>query len=146
MGLRDISIRKFRPEDSKAVAKIINSALLNANNDDDYAEITPKFILTLSNERKMYVAINDNVIVGTASIDNDTISSIFVDEQHHNQKIEEALISLMEEIAANNGFKLIKLKANITAESLYERLGYSSKGEASANELGRHIFMEKYLF
>lgn len=146
MGLRDISIRKFRPEDSKAVARIINSALLNTSIDGNYAEVTPKFILTLSNERKMYVAINDNMVVGTASIDNDTISAVFVDEQYHNQKVEEALISLMEEIAANNGFKLIKLEADAAAERLYERMGYNSKGEALSNRLGGYILMEKYLF
>lgn len=146
MGLRDISIRKFRPEDAKAVTKIINSNLINTSNDGNYAEVAPKFILTLSNERKMYVALNDNTVVGTASIDNDTISAVFIGEQYHNQKVEEALIGLMEEIAANNGFKLIKLEAGVAAEKLYERLGYSSKGEVSSNELGRNILMEKYLF
>lgn len=145
MGLRDILIRKFRPEDAKAIAKIISNCMLEENNGDNNAEVTLKYVLKLSNERKMYVAINDNVIVGTASIEHDTISNIFIDAQYNNQRIEEALISLMEEIAANNGFRLIRLEASIGAEKLYERLGYSAKGEASSNELGKHVFMEKYL-
>lgn len=145
MGLRDILIRKFRSEDAKAVAKIISNSLLTLNNNDSNVEITPKSVLTLSNKRKMYVAVDDNMIIGTASIEHDTISAIFVDAEHQNLKIEEALISLLEEIAANNGFKLIKLEASITAEKAYEKLGYSTTKEVSNYELGKYVVMEKYL-
>ncbi|OGO78986.1 MAG: hypothetical protein A2Y23_14665 [Clostridiales bacterium GWB2_37_7] len=146
MSLRDLSIRKFRTEDARTVAKIINNSLLDANNNDANEEVTPKFVLTLSNKRKMYVALNDDgKIVGTASIDFDTIYSVFVDVHFHNQGVEEAMLKLLEEIAANNGFGLIKLEAGINDKKLYEKLDYNTVGELSTNEFGQCILMEKYL-
>lgn len=136
MSLRDLNIRKFRTEDAKAVAKIITSSQM---------EVTPKAVLTLSNKRKMYVALDDNRIVGTASIDYDTILGVFVDLQYRNQGVEDALVSLLEEVAENNGFKHIKIEAGTDAVKLYERLGYKAMDEVSSNELGQFALMEKYL-
>lgn len=136
MSLRDLNIRKFRTEDAKAVAKIITNSQM---------EVTPKAVLTLSNKRKMYVAVDDNRIVGTASIDYDTILGVFVDLQYRNQGVENALVRLLEEIAENNGFKHIKIEAGTDAAKLYEKLGYKAMGEVSSNELGEFTLMEKYL-
>lgn len=136
MSLRDLNIRKFRTEDAKAVAKIITNS---------HMEVTPKAVLTLSNKRKMYVAVDDNRIAGTASIDYDTILGVFVDLQYRNQGVEDALVRLLEEIAENNGFKHIKIEAGADAAKLYEKLGYKAVDEVSSNELGQFTLMEKYL-
>ncbi|MDF2520700.1 MAG: acetyltransferase family protein [Clostridia bacterium] len=136
MSLRDLNIRKFRTEDAKAVAKIITNSQM---------EVTPKAVLTLSNKRKMYVAVDDNRIVGTASIDYDTILGVFVDLQYRNQGVENALVRLLEEIAENNGFKHIKIEAGTDTAKLYEKLGYKAMDEVSSNELGEFTLMEKYL-
>lgn len=145
MSLRDLTIRKFRTEDSKAVSKIISSSLLAENNDEAAATITPKFILALSNKRKMYVAVYENVIVGTASIEHDTIYTIYADVEYRGQGIEEAMLGLMEEIAANYGFKLIKLEGRVAEQKLYEKLGYIVSGEHTQSELGENVLMQKYI-
>lgn len=144
MGLRDLKYRKFRTEDARAVAKIITNSLLEVKDNDNQEEVTPKAVLTLSNKRKMYVVLNDDgKIIGAAGIDFDTIYTVFVDKQYQNQGVYEALISLLEEIAANNGFARTKLVAGIHDQKRYEKLGYSVVGEAEANEFGSCIMMEK---
>jgi|GEM_PF-4840110 len=142
MGLRDLTVRKFRTEDAKAVAAIINSSLQSSGGS---AEITLKHVLTLSNNRKMYVALNDHTIVGTASIDYDTIQVIYVREEYQNQSVEEALIKLLEEIASNNGILHVKLEADKSEQGLYKRLGYSTTEETTESELGEFAIMEKFL-
>jgi ribosomal protein S18 acetylase RimI-like enzyme len=147
MSIRDLSVRKFRTENARTVARIINSNLLDVNNNENQEEVAPKLVLTLSNKRKMFVAVNDDgKIVGTASIDHDTIYTVFVDVDYHNQGVEEALLNLLEEITANNGFGLIKLVARINTQKLFEKLGYNIQGEAAADEFGESVIMEKYLF
>lgn len=144
MSLRDLTFRKFRTEDARTVAKIINSSLLDAKDHGKQEEVTPKAVLTLSNKRKLYVALNDDgKIIGAAGIDFDTIYTVFVDVEFHNQGVYEALISLLEEIAANNGFDRTKLVAGIHEQKRYEKLGYSVVGEVEANEFGPCIMMEK---
>lgn len=145
MSVRDISIRKFRTEDAKAVANIFNSCIHNPDKNESDVQITPKYILTLSNKRKMYVALADHKIIGAAGIDHDRIYTVFVDKGHNNKGTLEGLVSLLEEIADNNGVQHIKLEAAMGTQKLYERLGYNNTQETVANELGEFVVMEKYL-
>ena len=153
MDLRNVAMRKFRTEDAEVVSKIIRNNLLNKDN-KDYSEevikhandqITPKFVLSMSNKKKMYVAVEEGVVAGTASIDFDTISNIFVDEQYYIKGIDKMLISFLEEITANNGIKLVKLVTTVSVQKRYEKLGYDTIEEIEAGEFGKEIIMERYL-
>lgn len=153
MDKRNIATRKFRTEDAEAVSNIIRNNLLNVNSRDyseeviksAYEKFTPKYILTLSNKKKMYVAVDDRTVIGTAAIDFDTISNVFVEAQFHSKGIDKALISLLEEIAANNGIKHIKIVATLTVQKRYEKLGYEIVEEVQSDEFGKEILMERFL-
>lgn len=153
MDVRKITIRKFRPQDGEAVSNIIRDNLIKINSKDysqsviDYmCELyTPTYLRQISNKRKIYVAINNEVVVGTASIDNDTIYTVFVDTQYHRKGIAKKLINLFEEIVDNNGIRLLKVQASITSQKFYEKLGYSKVGEEESDQYGKSIIMEKYL-
>ncbi|MGB7604828.1 MAG: GNAT family N-acetyltransferase [Lutisporaceae bacterium] len=149
----DISLRRFKEQEAKKVSSIIQNNLLQINS-KDYPEkvinkmcetFTPGYIIKMSKQRKMYVALIGDMIVGTASIEDDTIYTVFVDVKYHGKGIGEKLISLLEEIAANNGIQLVKLPASITALKFYERLGYCAVSEVESEEFGKDIIMEKYL-
>lgn len=153
MDIRNVTIRKFRTEDAEAVSKIIRNNLLNEHS-KDYSEaaakraaeqFTPRFVLTMSNKKKMYVAVEDGLVIGTASIDFDMISDLCVDVEYHSKGIDKMLISLLEEIAANNGIKLVKLVATSTVQKRYEKLGYDVVDKIESDELGKEIIMERYL-
>lgn len=152
MDSRNVTMRKFRTEDAGAVSNIIKSNLLSENNEDYSEEIikqaddkfTPKYVLTLSNRKKMYVATEDGGIVGTAAIDHDTISNVFIKLEYHSLGVDKMLISLLEEIADNNGLKPVKLVTATTLKNRYEKFGYDLIGEIETEELGKQIIMEKY--
>jgi Holliday junction resolvasome RuvABC ATP-dependent DNA helicase subunit len=145
-------MRKFRTEDAGAVSNIIKNNLLGENNKDyseeiatqAYERFTPKYVLTLSNKKRMYVAVEDGAVVGTAAIDHDTISNVFIKLQYHSLGIDKMLISLLEEIADNFGLKPVKLVTATTLQKRYEKVGYDLIGEIETEELGKQIVMEKY--
>ncbi|HYE09444.1 MAG TPA: GNAT family N-acetyltransferase [Patescibacteria group bacterium] len=153
MDLRNVTMRKFRTEDAVAVSKIIRNNFMDVNSKDYSEEVaqrandqfTPKFVLSMSNKRKMYVAVEDGIIVGTASIDFDTISNIFVDIEYHSKGIDKMLISLLEEIADNNGLRLVKLVAAASVQKRYEKLGYDTVEEIESEMFGKEILMQRYL-
>jgi GNAT superfamily N-acetyltransferase len=144
MSLRGLTIRKFRTENARKVAAIISNSL-EAAGINYPEEVTPKLVLNISNNRKMFVALKENTIVGTACIDHDVIAYVFADEQYKNQGVESALTSLLEEVADNNGIRQIRLEALKGTEKIFEKLGYSLTDEVASNEFGSCVIMEKYL-
>jgi len=153
MKVNNISLREFRVEDAEVISKIIRTNLIQVNS-RDYSEsvisnmygiFTPSFIIEVSEKRKMYVALDGEKIVGTASIEGDTIYTVFVDTEYHGKGIGRKLMECLEEIAANSGLQSVKLPASITAKKFYERLGYYALYEVETEEYGRDIIMEKSL-
>lgn len=153
MDIRNVTIRKFRTEDAGRVSNIIRSNLVDVNNKDypeatlklAYDQFTPKYVLTLSNNNKMYVAVEEGTIVGTACIDHDVISNVYVDFQYDGKGIDEMLINLLGEIADNFGLRPVKLVTTTLLQRRYERLGYNLVEEIEIVEFGKQIIMEKYL-
>lgn len=153
MDIRNVTIRKFRTEDANRVSNIIRTNLVEANNKDypeaalklAYDQHTPKYVLTLSNNNKMYVAIEENVIVGTACIDHDVISNVYVDFQYDGKGIDEMLVNLLAEIADNFGLRPVKLITTTSLQRRYERIGFDLVEEVEIVEFGKQIIMEKFL-
>ena len=150
----DISIRKFEKKDAKAVSGIIRGNLTAAGC-KDYSETvinhmyevySPEYISKLSQWRKVYVALADDVVVGTAGLEGDTIHDVFVAAEYHNKGIGKKLMELLEEIASNVGMGSVKVTAGTGTRQFYERLGYKAVGEAESEEAGTGIIMEKMIF
>lgn len=139
----DITVRKFREKDAEAVVRLICDKLHKTGENDIAEKFTPRYVRALSNQGKTYVGLYDGQVVGTASIDFDTISAVFADLRYPGKGIEEKLLSLMEEVAANNGMNILKLHANPADRSLFERLGYSYAEEITSEEFGKEILMHK---
>lgn len=149
----DVTVRKFRESDAEAVSELIRRNLTEVNCKDYpesvvksmYEAFTPKYIRTLSNKRKMYVALYDDKVIGTASLDYDTVYTVFVDVDYHRKGVGRKLMELLEEIAANNGLSTLQLPASITARKFYEKLGYQFVKQVESEENGIGLIMEKYL-
>ena len=153
MNLRNLSIRKFRETDAERVSNIIRDNLTHVNCKDYPEDViqymhelhSPKYLRSISNKRKVYVALCEDVVVGTASIDDDVIYTVYTDIRYHRKGIGKKLMDLLEEIASNNGLRVVKLYASITAQKFYEKLGYIKIGEENSAEFGKGIIMEKHL-
>lgn len=153
MNLRKLSIRKFRETDAERVSNIIRDNLTHVNCKDYPEDVinymvelhSPKYMRSISNKRKVYVVVCEDVVVGTGSIEDDIIYTVYTDIRYHGKGVGKKLMSLLEEIAANNGLRVVKLYASITAQRFYEKLGYIKIGEENSPEFGKGIIMEKHL-
>lgn len=146
-------IRDFIDEDSGRVSSIIKENLINVNI-RDYPEkiiknmsriFTPEYISSISKIRKVYVVVEGNKIIGTASLDQDTIYTVFIDIHHHNKGIGKFLIDFIERIALDSGTTSIKLPSSITAKGFYEKLGYHALEIIESEDFGKDIIMTKNL-
>jgi predicted N-acetyltransferase YhbS len=153
MDIRNVTIRKFRTEDASRVSNIIRSNMVDENNKNypeaalklAYDQFTPKYVLTLSNNHKMYVAVEEGTIVGTACIDHDVISNVYADFQYDGKGIDEMLVNLLVEIADNFGLRPVKLVTTTLLQRRYERLGFNLVEDVEIVEFGKQIIMEKFL-
>ncbi|NUU61247.1 GNAT family N-acetyltransferase [Paenibacillus agri] len=146
-----IKIREFTKEDSQKISTIIRDNLAHVNSKDYpekiitnmYSIFTPEYLVSLSERRKVFVAVMNNTIIGTISLDRDTIYTLFVDKDHHHLGIGRILINFIEGVARNTGITSLKLPSSITAQSFYEKLGYHKIDVVESEEYGRDIIMMK---
>ncbi len=148
-----LDIRLMKDEDCVTVTHIIHDNLRHVNSRDYPEEIinhmcrlfTPAYITEISKTRSVFVIVKDAEIVGTASLDQDTIYTVFVDVQHHGSGIGRKLIQHVEHVALQSGVTQLKLPSSITGLGFYEKLGYQVVQVIESEEFGRDIIMSKDL-
>ena len=136
-NLLEINSKDYGIDKAKEMAKDFNAKKLN--------EI-------LNNREKVYVALNDNEVVGTAGIDKSFyaddeywILTVFVKPEEHGHNVGRSLIQKIEEYAKQLPIKKLVIPASITAHKFYYKLGYRYKdGREELNEENMYI-MEKYI-
>lgn len=147
-----IEIKEYDNNYAEELSKIIIHNLLEINSKDyslefvkkSAKEFTPEEIKrNFSKRTKVFVAIEGNKVVGTASIDkswynNDGeywILTVFVDVDHHKQGIGRMLISEIEKFALTISAKKLVIPASITGCEFYHKLGYEyASGKKELNE------------
>lgn len=149
----NLRIRKFEESDCHQVSAMIRDNLRYVNS-RDYSDriiknmldlFSPEYIVQLSAKRNMYVALVDHVIVGTVSLEADTIYTVFVDMRHHHSGIGRKLIDFVERIAVVSGESSLKLPSSITAQKFYEKLGFREMEVVESEQYGKDIIMIKNL-
>ena len=76
------------------------------------------------------VALIDNKVVGTGSLEGTEIKYIFVDPDHQRKDIGRTIIEELERYAKSQGLKEIILNSSITAFEFYKTLNYQLVGES----------------
>ncbi|MBD3340052.1 MAG: GNAT family N-acetyltransferase [Candidatus Lokiarchaeota archaeon] len=146
-----VKIRLFNPSDAKSTSKLIRKALIEVNSKDYtphvikymYDEFTPKYLVNLSQERRFFVAVDSNQVIGTATIIDDYVGTVFVSPKNHGFGVGAKLMKYVESFAKNQGIKIIRLYASITAVQFYEKLGYKIKEKNMTEEYGLTYEMTK---
>ena len=106
-----ITIRKFKEEDALEASYLIRKTLSEENSKfypDSvikymYNEFSPKFLIDLSKVREFFVAIQKSKIVGTITIVNDYIGTVFVNPEDHNKGIGKKLMETIESMPTPQG-------------------------------------------
>ena len=105
---------------------------------------------TLKNRKKVFVAIKDNKVVGTAGIDVSWynpdeyyVLTVFVKPENHGEGIGHLLIKAIENYAIHSNFKKLIIPASITAHEFYYKLGYRYKDNRKVLNEENMYLMEK---
>ena len=148
----NVLVRAARAEDAAAISKVIIAALRESNALDYppevIAQVAQNFaapqVLALMSQRQVYVAIHDQVVVGTASLDQQVIRSVFIAPEQQGKGIGKLLMARIESVAATHGLKELRVPSSITAEGFYALLGFQ-KVRDEFHGAERTVIMLKHL-
>ena len=133
-----INIRPFYPDDSEGASAVITRCLREVNSRD----YTPSQIERLCGKftpekvRKRFgesscVAVHseDEEVVGTATLREDELGSVFVRPDWHGHGVGKLLVLHVEEVAKGRGVAVIGAYSSLTALKFYLHLGYEEVDE-----------------
>ncbi len=154
-----LKIVEYKERYLEQISNLIIQDLLTVNSNDYGIERVKKMAEdftveklqnSLSKRKKVFVALIDDNVVGTAGIDKSWnsddeywILTVFVKPENHGQGIGKKLIEKVEEYATTLPVKKLIIPASITAHEFYYKLGYKYKdGKKELNDEDMYI-MEK---
>lgn len=154
-----LKIIEYKEKYLEQISNLIIQDLLTVNSNDYGIERVKKMAEdftveklqnSLSKRKKVFVALIDDNVVGTAGIDKSWnsddeywILTVFVKPENHGQGIGKKLIEKVEEYATTLPVKKLIIPASITAHEFYYKLGYKYKdGKKELNDEDMYI-MEK---
>lgn len=125
-------IRRATPGDAQAISKVVIAALRESNARDYSPEVIaqveqnfcPTSIMALMKQRQMYVAVVEQHVVGTASLDQAVVRSVFVSPRHQGRGIGQQLMARLMEAAIAAQVEELRVPSSLTAESFYAQLGF----------------------
>ena len=154
-----IEIKEYDEKYVEQISNIITRNLLEINSKDygmeSVQEMAEDFTVenlkdTLKNRKKVFVAVKNNEVVGTAGIDVSWynpdeyyILSVFVKPENHGEGIGRLLIKTIEDYAIHSNFKKLIIPASITAHEFYHKLGYQYKDNKKVLNAENMYLMEK---
>jgi GNAT superfamily N-acetyltransferase len=130
-------IRPFEASDAASVSQLI-STTLRTSNVRDYPEdflsrveafLTAKSLCHLAAERAIFVAVDGEAIVGTASLGAGQVHAVFVHPGRHGDGIGRRLMEAVESEARARGERRLVLYASLTAVPFYETSGWRAVRE-----------------
>ena len=154
-----LKIVEYKEKYLEQISNLIIQDLLTVNSNDYGIERVKKMAEdftveklqnSLNKRKKVFVALIDDNVVGTAGIDKSWYSddeywilTVFVKPENHGQGIGKKLIEKIEEYATTLPVKKLIIPASITAHEFYYKLGYKYKdGKKELNDEDMYI-MEK---
>jgi GNAT superfamily N-acetyltransferase len=145
----DIEIRRATAADAEVVYEIVLRALRETNARDYPASVIDRLVLTLPEavaskleEWQAYVAVVDDRIVGTGSLNGKTVRALFVHPDYQGRGIGTKLMDVVENAANLQSERTLGVQSSITAQPFYAKRGFKVVREAFYGE-ERTIFMSK---
>lgn len=145
-------IREATPEDAARISTIIIAALRETNALDYPAEViaqveqsfSPAAVLGYLVQRQVFVATLEDRLVATASLDRDTVRSVFVHPSSQGTGVGRQLMQRIEWVAVQGSVQLLRVPSSVTAQGFYSALGFVAVREVF-HGAERTIIMEKRL-
>jgi len=137
-----ITIRPAEISDADAISRVIKSALRISNAQDYPASVIDRLVKYFDPEdikgfiqhREVFVALNGFGVVGTASLDRNTVRSVFIAPDMQRLGIGRRLMARVEHSARSAAVPRLIVPSSITAVSFYEKLGFHRVKEVFRDE------------
>jgi GNAT superfamily N-acetyltransferase len=145
-------IRPARREDAEGISHVIVAALREINA-KDYSEaviarveqsFSPIAVLDLLERRTVFVAAAGDDVIGTASLDDRIVRTVFIRPEWQSQGVGRALMAHIERVAIDRGVSVLSVPSSVTAERFYAKLGFGVVRDSYHGE-ERTIVMERRL-
>lgn len=126
-------IRQACEADAEAISAVIVQALRLSNARDYSTEVIERVaahfdaegVRGLMASRQVYVALDDQRVVATASLAGDVVRSVFVLPERQGHGVGKALMAHVEGVARAAGVQRLRVPASLTAVPFYTALGYA---------------------
>ncbi|MBT3817209.1 MAG: GNAT family N-acetyltransferase [Candidatus Magasanikbacteria bacterium] len=146
-----MNIRPITSTDYKKVEQLIKDAICKTNA-KDYSKEVIDFMIEIdpfrprdtAHEREYFVATNNNNIHGVIGVKDNEIKTLFVDPKYHGKGIGSSLLSHIESIILDRGYKKSTVYSSISAKSFYIKHGYKVIREDSS-KIGTEILLRYYM-
>lgn len=150
--IANLYIRRATLADAEAISHVIIQTLEEVNAKDYPKSVINAVIKNFSAEqiaekmkqRKIFVIMEKNNIIGTASLEGDLVRTVFVLPSKQGKKAGSLLMHYLEEVARKENIACLTVSSSITAEGFYQKLGYSALRSQYYGE-ERTIIMKKKL-
>ncbi len=148
-----IQIRKYKKEDCYEISEIIKECLINVNS-KDYPKTVIDFMIDHFSPQQIdeygkinicLVAVENEKIIGTISLNKNVIYTTFVHPAYYGKGIGSSLLEKLEEIASGKGYKELHVPASLSAVDFYKKCGFIEQKEDYDENFGKTILMKKEL-
>jgi GNAT superfamily N-acetyltransferase len=129
-----MEFRKFKESDADEVSKIITEQTLSVfskHYPQEFIDLyvlksRPEEIIKISKKKNIFVAVDGERIIGTGSLRNDAICTIFVDTSYQGKGVGKAIMAFLEKTIKQKGATVANLTpVAMNAVGFYKKLGYS---------------------
>ncbi|MEO1016754.1 MAG: GNAT family N-acetyltransferase [Pseudomonadota bacterium] len=126
-------IRLAVQSDAESISALIIVTLRETNATDYSPEIidrlvdnfTPENVVAHLASREVLVAVQGDIIIGTASLEQSRARTVFVHPSMQGKGVGALLMEEIEALALGAGLKILHVNSSISAQGFYQRLGYS---------------------
>lgn len=127
----EILIRHATAADAEAVHKVVLLALRETNARDYPSSVIDRLVLTLPDKVASnletwcaFVAIVNGLIVGTGSLNGQTVSSVYVHPDYQGHGIATKLMDAVENAANAQSLEALSVQSSVTAKPFYAKRGF----------------------
>lgn len=144
-------VRPFDPADAEQVSRVIAVTMRESNSQHYSAKqlepliayFSPAKVRQLGVERLCLIAVDGDMVVGTAALDGDRLATFFVLPEYQARGIGTRLLTQLEDAAASAGLRVLLVDASVTGAAFYECRGYRRTGAIKDGTGGTQIELVK---
>jgi ribosomal protein S18 acetylase RimI-like enzyme len=127
----EIVIRHAAAADTEAVHKIVLLAVRETNARDYPSSVIERLVLTLPDKVASnletwcaFVAIVNGCVVGTGSLNGQTVTSVYVHPDYQGRGIATKLMDAVENAANAQSQRTLSVQSSVTAKAFYAKRGF----------------------